>query len=446
MKRKDRVLAAISGGPDSIALLHILHSSSKELGITLRAAHLNHMIRGRDALLDQRAVVSFCKKHSIPLSVKSINVPAMARSQKISLEDAGRRARYEFLEETADRVGASKIAFGHTADDNVETVLMRLVTGAGMRGLLGIPARRGRIVRPLIDSWRSEIEEYCRAHNLKPRIDKSNYDAKYLRNRVRHKLIPLLKTFNPNFKGAIKQMSDTMSADYEYLIGISEKALHGATKKTSRGSISLDIDKLLTYPDSIRRLVLRLAIEGVKGDLENLTLSHVEDISKKLLDNKRWELHLPDGVFALGNGDELEIRSNAPKVAHKLNFKYKMPIPGSITIREAGVKIKAELASKMSHLKLKLKDKNCALLDVGKIGSEVVVRSRGEGDRFSPFGFSGTKKLKDYLIDEKVPAEKRDLVPIVESGGRIAWVAGMRIDDRFKVTKDTKKVVRLRLI
>lgn len=432
----------VSGGPDSMALLHILYNVKEDLGIRLFVCHLNHMIRGAQAKRDEDFVSSFCKRLGIPLKIGCADVPSLSRANKLSLEDAGRRARYAFFDEAAKGFGAGKIALGHNADDNVETVLMRLITGSGARGLLGIPPKRGKIIRPIIECWRGEIESYCRKHRLNPRIDKSNFDTKYLRNRIRHQLIPLLKKFNPNVKSAIAKATDLLAADYEYLMGISGKALHGATIRTDRDTIALDIDKLLMYPDPIRRYVLRLAIEEVKGDLENIAFSHIEDITNKLPDDERWEIHLPSGIFAKGDGDKLEISRIATAPEERVSFRYGFKIPGTVSVKEAGVRVKAAVIDVPSKSNLKLKDKNKAILDLGKVGREAVVRSRREGDKFSPFGISGTKKIKDFLIDEKVPKGEKDLVPIVEVRGRIAWVAGMRMDNAFKITNRTKKAVK----
>lgn len=439
ISRNDRVLVAVSGGPDSVALLHLL----KSLGFSLTAAHLNHMIRGSDADADEKYVAGLCGKLNVPLRTASVNVPAVAKELKLSMEDAARRVRYKFLEGAAVHAGAAKIAVGHTADDNVETVLMRLVTGTGARGLLGIPPRRGRIVRPLIDSWRSDVEAYCRKNRLRPRTDKSNSDTKYLRNRIRRKLIPALNSINPNARRSILRTVEMLGADYDYLKTISTKALHGATIRSVEGSIRLDIDKLLMFPDSVRRYVLRSAIESVKGDLENVTFTHVDGMISKLPDDKKWELHLPSGVFASGNGDELEITSSRPIEERARAFTYKLKIPGKVNIKEAGLGIKAEAAAVPKRLKLKRR--NVAVLDIAKTGKVLTVRSRRPGDRFSPFGIGGSKKLKDFMTDEKIPSSKKNLVPIVEAKKKIIWVAGHRIDDAFKVTGATRRVLKLTL-
>jgi len=437
----DKVVVGVSGGPDSIALLYILSKLKKELKISLYVAHLNHKIRGKDAERDMKFVEAFAKKLKLPITCRENNVKALAKKEKLSLEDAARRVRYKFYEDVLNEVKASKIALGHTTDDNVETVLMRLVTGTGTRGLLGIPTKRGKIVRPLIDCWRREIESYCKKHKVKPRIDKSNYDAKYLRNKIRHRLLPVLESINPNVKTAINNTIELLSSDYEYLMKMSIKALHGAMIKSTKGSIKLDIDKLLMYPDSIRRYVLRVALEEVKGDLENITFTHIENILSKLPDDKKWELHLPSGIFVFGDGDELEISTSMSEEEGKIHFEYKLEVPGTVNIKEAGLKINAEAVA--IPKKLKLKDRNQAIIDLGKTGNTLIVRSRNIGDRFSPFGIRGTKKLKDFLIDEKIPHKERDLIPILESRGKIVWVAGYRIDNAFRVTSKTRKALKL---
>ena len=193
LKKGERVLVAVSGGADSISLLQLLDSCKEKLEITLHVAHLNHMIRKGDSQLDVRYVQCLAQNLGIPITVESINVPVFAKERKMSLELAAREIRYAFLERVADKVGAQKIAVGHTADDNVETFLMRLLRGAGLKGLCGIPVKRGRIIRPLMKIWRREIEDYVGSLKLVPRRDYTNYESKYMRNRVRLKLIPQLK-------------------------------------------------------------------------------------------------------------------------------------------------------------------------------------------------------------------------------------------------------------
>jgi len=442
----DRVLVGISGGPDSTALLHALFNLRSALGISLCAAHLNHMIRGKSALLDEKFVASFCRKLRVPLKIKRADVMAIAKEKKLSLEDAGRRARYKFFEEAASEFKAAKIAMGHTADDSVETVLMRLITGAGAKGLVGIPAKRGKIVRPLIDCTRKEIERYCGQNHLAPRVDESNRDVKFLRNRIRHELIPLLEKFNPRVRSAIKRTSDLLGDELEYITEISAGALSKATVLKTSGKLILDVGRLKAYPDPIKRHMLRLAIESIKGDLENITYSHIAEILSKLSVKGRFELHLPSSTIVSGERNRLTITSSALKPLKEVRFCRKLKVPGVTHINEAGISISVETIKRRSGLNLKLKDSNVALLDFDKLKGMLVVRSRRDGDRFSPLGISGTKKLKDFLIDEKVPNEKKDLIPIVSSKGRIVWVGGHRINEAFKITKATRTALRLVLV
>jgi tRNA(Ile)-lysidine synthase len=437
------VVVAVSGGPDSVALLHILHSLKDQLKTCLVAAHLNHMIRGAAANNDERYVAALCKKLGIELRTERVDVPKRAKAEKLSLEDAARRCRYEFLEGVAEERGAAKIAVGHTVDDNIETVLMRLVVGTGTRGLLGIPVSRGKIIRPLLNATRADTHSYCREHRLKPRIDESNFDVKYLRNRIRHKLIPVLKSINPNFMQAIRQATEILAKDYDYLAWISLKALHGARIGSEKGSVRLDADKVLMYPDSIKRYVIREAIEEVKGDLENIAFGHIKDIMSKIGAEKKWRLSLPGGMIAGGNADFLEISRAKPESEKTSPFNYKLTVPGEVVVVEAGLRLKAAISAVPKNLRTKNRAR--VLVDLNKTGSVLHVRSRKIGDRFSPLGIRAAKKLKDFLINEKVPLEKRDLIPIVESRGKIVWVAGRRIDERFKITGTSKKALVLSL-
>ena len=445
LKPRDNVLIAVSGGADSTALLNLLHSHKDQLGITLHIAHLNHLIRRRDAELDVRYVQDLAQRLAIPVTVESIDVPAFAKKEKMSLEAAARQVRYAFFEKTAKRVGANKIAVGHTADDNVETFLMRLLRGAGLKGLCGIPARRGKIIRPLIKVWRKQIEEYIGGLKLVPRRDYTNFESRYMRNRVRLKLIPQLKVYNLNIKEIILQTVLLLTDDNEYLEAKAQEALSKALISASDKEIKLDIGKLRGVESPIQRHLARKAIEKVKGNLTNLSYTHVYDIIDNLDAMEKWELHLPDGVVVLGNRERLVVTREKPKTKEKISYYYQLAVPGEIEIKELGKKIRASRVDKKEFEK---DDNNqqVAFVDGGMLGRNLIVRSRGEGDRFCPLGMKGTKKLQDFFVDEKIAAEARDTVPVVESSGRIIWVAGLRLDERAKITKNTKKAVKLELL
>ncbi|MBU0502428.1 MAG: tRNA lysidine(34) synthetase TilS, partial [Candidatus Margulisbacteria bacterium] len=243
IKPLDKVLVTVSGGADSIAMLHLLVAFSDELKITLHVAHLNHMLRGKEAELDTRFVQGLAQGLKLPITVESFDVQAYANEEKLGLEDAARRVRYAFFDRIANQVGATKIAVAHTADDNVETFLMRLLRGTGIRGLCGIPSVRGKIIRPLIRCWKREVEDYVGGQKLVPRRDHTNYESKYLRNRVRLKLIPQLKVYNLNVREIILQTILLLTEDRNYLEGVAEKNLASAYLSFKDGLLRLDLTK-----------------------------------------------------------------------------------------------------------------------------------------------------------------------------------------------------------
>ncbi|KPJ64594.1 hypothetical protein AMJ44_12515 [candidate division WOR-1 bacterium DG_54_3] len=442
----DHVLIGVSGGVDSIALLYLLDSCKEELGITLRVAHLNHMVRKKDAEMDLRFVQNLAQDLKIPIKIESIDVQKIAKEQKLSLETAARQVRYDFFERVAGQEGASKIAVGHTADDNVETFLMRLVRGSGLKGLCGIPPKRGKIIRPLIRIWRKEIESYVGSLKLVPRRDYTNYESKYMRNRVRMKLIPQLKLYNLNIKEIILQTILLLTQDRLYLEDKAEEALARALISMEENELSLDVNKARSLEYAVRGHLLRLAIERIKGNLLDLCYVHIQDILDNLEGKDKWEMHLPAGIYVAGNSERLLISREKPQ-KHKIGtYYYSLSIPGEVELKEIGRKLRTSLIEDFSPAKINNNDLQTAYVDHAALGKNLLARNKQEGDRFNPLGMKGSKKLQDLFVDEKIPAELRDSIPIIESGGKIIWVAGVRIDERVKITKNTKKVVKLELL
>ncbi len=440
----DSIVAGVSGGADSTSLLHLLFELKQELGLSfIYVAHLNHMLRKDDADMDQKYVEQLAKKLGLVCLSESQDVAAYAARNKLSLEDAGRRLRYEFYRNVAQKVNANKIALGHTADDSVETFLMRLLRGAGLKGLTGIPPVRGNIVRPLIKTWRKEIDQYIATLKLVPRIDHTNYESKYLRNRVRLKLIPQLKIYNLNIKEILLQTVLLLTEDYLYIETKTKEALADITSGEKDNSLTLDAVKLRELEPPIEGHLIRTAIERVKGNLAELSFSHVHNIIKNIDQTERWELHLPDSIYAVGSRNSLTITKERPQELKKISFYYSLPVPGEVTVKESGIKLSAEIVDNPNAEFDGSSD--TAYLDYEEAGRELIVRSRKDGDRFYPLGMKGVKKIQDFFVDQKIPQEERDLVPIVESGGRIIWVAGQRIDERAKVDPKTKKAVKLTL-
>ena len=439
--KQTKVLVAFSGGVDSTALIHILNSLKGELNIKLYAAHLNHKIRKNDSGLDAAFAKRTAKKLGIPCVVEEFDVPSFAKQNKLNLEDAARRARYEFLERTAVKVGAEKIALAHNADDNIETLLMRLIRGTGMKGMEGIPPVRGKIIRPMIGVLRSEIEEYLRSIKVTPRIDKSNFETKYLRNRIRKDLIPTLVSYNKNIKELLLQTISAANVIHGFVEIKAKEAFKKMVLNKKAGEVRLDIKKLLYSDDALKGEVLRLAIEYVKKDLVDISFVHIEDILGQLGKN-RGEVDLP-GIYVRVKSGVLSIMDAKPLKAKEHPFLHKLEVPGEVRDKDNGFIVEADILDSVTAKDLRVKNPYQAYLDHDKIAGPLIVRNRMPGDVFSPFGLRGKKKLQDIFVDEKIDIDKRDRIPVIEDGKKIVWVVGYRVSEEAKVTSATKKVVKL---
>lgn len=439
------VLIGVSGGADSTALLHLLASLKEEFEINLHVAHLNHLLRKGDAELDARYVQGLAQNLKVPVSIESFDVQAYAGETGKGIEEAAREARYDFFSRTAKKVGAKKIAVGHTADDNVETFLMRLLRGSGIRGLCGIPPKRGMIIRPMIKIWRKEIEEYVGGLKLVPRRDHTNYESKFMRNRVRMKLIPQLKIYNLNIKEIILQTILLLTEDAEYLDRKTEEALAAALLAAKENELILDLSRVTRLDLPIQGHLVRKAIERVKGNLTELSYAHVQNILENMSIKEKWENHLPGGATVLIQKDKILFTRERPRPNLKKEFSYTLSVPGEVEIDEIGKRMRVSLLETVSVEEVS-QDAKVGYVDYSSLAKQLIVRNRNEGDRFVPLGMRGTKKVQDFFIDEKVPLEERDFIPMVESGGKIVWVGGMRIDERVKVTPATNRVVKFELL
>jgi tRNA(Ile)-lysidine synthase len=437
----DKVVVAFSGGIDSTALIYILNSLSGKLKIKLFAAHLDHQIRGKDADGDASFAKRTSDKLGIPCFVEKFDVPGFARQEKLNLEDAARRIRYEFLERIAAKTGANKIALAHTADDNIETFLMRLIRGTGMKGLEGIPPVRDKIIRPMIELYRSEIEQYLSSKKITARIDKTNYETKYLRNRVRRDLIPALESYNPKIRKTLVRAIDAANTIQDFVESKVKEAFKKVVSLKTNDEIRIDIKEFLKTDPMLKGEVLRQAIGAVKKDLVDISLVHIDDIIDQL-EKKRAEVDLP-GIYVMVNKGMLSISRQRPQKSKPAQFMRKLEIPGEIRDESGGIIIEADLMDSVPLSELHAKNPYQAFLDYDKIAKPLIVRNRREGDAYSPLGLKGRKKLQDIFVDEKVDIDERDSIPVVEDGNKIVWVVGYRMAEETKVTPKTKKVVKL---
>jgi len=447
---------AVSGGADSTCMLHLLVGLRDELGINLHVAHLDHRLRGADSEADAGYVEGLAKSLDIPLTTGREDVRAYQKKHRISLEEAAREVRYRFLADTADSVGADRVATGHTLDDQVETILMHLVRGTGTRGLVGLKPnsqwqmdnKRIAIVRPLLQVSRQETADYCRHYRLAPRLDASNLSLSPLRNRIRQQLLPLLRSYNPGVAEALLRTAST-AADELAFLDEEIARLWGKVVQRQGETIVLDKRRLGKLSLALKRHLLRTAIEELLGSLKDIEARHIEEIIAVLDKPAGKQISLPWGlVFSIEYERYLLGRDPAALCPFpSLAGEYTLNIPGET--RLTGWRVEAEVTE---HGKVAEKDDDfTACIDLDKAGNELIVRSRRPGDRFQPLGLPQPKKLNEFMIDARIPRAWRGRVPVVcipgqtiDTPGQIVWLVGYRIDDRVKVTEATKRVLRLR--
>ena len=454
----DSVLVAVSGGPDSVALAHVLHTLAAEYPLRLAIVHLNHCLRQKDSDRDAEFAAEIARQLDLPFYIEKKDVRQLQQSAHLSLEEAARKVRYRFFEEISARYGFNKIATGHHSNDNAELVLMNLLRGSGPLGLSGIaPVRNGKIVRPLIHLKRSEVVDYIADKNLPFVIDASNADLSFRRNRIRHHLIPELeKSYNPAIIDTLNRLGTIMRAEDQWIENILSIDFNNCISVKGPDSVSIDLDRFEGLAAAARRRILRRAILAVKKDLRRITLAHI-DAALTLIDkNPRIGcLSLPDGIRVILRSADLTINnsqsdvsissdeSNGPAV---IDYLYTITPPGVLSIREAGATIKFTEIGADNLPDFDTVGKNLAFLDMDSLQFPLVVRNSRPGDRFSPLGVNGTQKVKKYFIDNKIAGPWRRLCPLLLSAGKIIWIAGHRIDNCVKIVSATRRILKAELL
>ncbi len=444
-----RIVAAVSGGPDSMALLLLLERLRGQLCFTLHVAHADHGLRGDEAREDARFVESTARDMGLPVTLGRLDVNALRDARRMSVEEAAREARYAFLVETAAGIGASAIALGHTADDQAETVLMHLLRGSGTSGLAGMPAvshlpasrygERMALVRPLLEFTKAETRAYCELRGETPRDDSTNSSLEFTRNRVRLELMPQLERFNPRFRDALLRLSASAAHDLDFLEQAAGEARQGLDVPSEHG-MAVSRSGFQALPQAVQRHVLRLAYRELAGATKELTHRHVEDMVRLSSGRTGAWMALPGGLrFEVGY-DALclspagELPATAP-----LAGEHALSIPGETCVGEWCVR--AEL---IPHVSGDAEGgSRVAVLDADHAGRRLYVRSRRPGDRITPLGMSGSRKVQDVMVDDKTPEAERDGVPLVVSEHGVLWIVGHRIAHWARVREDTERVLRL---
>lgn len=434
----ERVVVGVSGGADSIGLLHAL-LELKEYKPELIVAHLNHGIRGREAERDAVFVKRKAESLGLKFELGKADAPGYKKEKKLSLEDAARTLRYEFFEKTRRKFRADKIATAHTLDDQSETVLMRLMRGSGMRGLSGIPpVSRDVIIRPLIETTRPEIEKYLGIKGIGWIEDSTNKLRTMQRNRIRLDLIPELEAYNPRIRETLSRTSDILRIEEDYIQREAEKSFRRVFTQGG-GEMRGDLKKYGRLHQALRLSMLRLAVDNINNGLRNISSLHLLSADEFLMsDSASGEVEFPDEIVVAKGYDSFLVTTR-PGLAHK--FSYVIGSPGKWKFPEFSVNVE-----EVSAKSLEKGREDVAYFDARKVAFPVEVRSFRPGDRFIPLGMKDEKKLKNFFVDEKIPRFERYRTPIFTSRGEIFWVGGMRIGDRFKVRKKGTKAIRMSLV
>lgn len=440
IKSGDTVIIGVSGGADSLCLLHVLSTLKDELNIKLFAAHLNHQFRGIEADMDAEFVEQTCIAWDIPHIIRTFDVSAYAKEQGLSSEEAGREIRYKLFDEVKESVNGNKIAVAQNLNDNVETILMRLIRGTGLEGLKGIDAVRNDIIRPLLDQDRQSIEKYCEQNNLEPRIDKTNLQPIYLRNKIRLELIPYLKQrFNPSLNEAIIRLGQVVREENNYLEQQTKELLNSIGEMKDN-SIAIKTESLKQLHPAMQKRLLRQAVESIANTLNGFEYKHFQGIIELFDKGTGAAIELPKDLKAYISYENLIICKKIENTDKKCYYKLKYDYDNFIDEINEMLRVKLINIKELSSVP---KSFNTVYIDADKVEHDIVVRNREQGDTFSPIGMKGSKKLKDYFIDKKIPREKRDQVLLLADGDEIVWILGSIISEKYKITSITQNVIVL---
>jgi len=434
LEKKDRILIAYSGGVDSTGLLNLLLELREGWSFELFLGHFNHKLR-HTADEDEQFVKRIAQKYSLPIFVGSKDVRSYARAKKLNIEEAGRKLRYDFLKKTALKIGGAKIATGHTKTDQAETFLMRLMRGSGLRGLGGIfPLVEGMIIRPLIHVEHKDIEAYLKRKGIEFRIDESNLDRCFLRNRIRLDLIPYIqKNFEPEIVSSLGRIASIIREEDSLLEKIAqEKTKKVISKKNNR--ISLEVKPLSSLPRAMARRVVRDFISELRGNLREISFEDVESVLG-LREGKEFPLR-KDHILRREQG-QIFLKS---KVTPKIKYEYRWEGKGPLEIKELKLKFEGKKIKRGKSLCLDFDDQTSAFLDLGKLIFPLLVRNRSEGDRYQPLGAPGQKKLKEIMRAKGIPLSERERRPVFLSGDKIIWILGLSVSEKFKVEEGTSDI------
>jgi tRNA(Ile)-lysidine synthase len=439
-----KVVVAVSGGPDSVALLFILHRLAPALELELHVGHVNHLLRGAESDAEEEFVRELACELGLPCQIRRQETEKAAASSKANLEDYARRMRYAFLFELADGCGSSLVATAHTANDVAETFLLKALRGAGISGLAGIyPTQPNvmadgsvvNVVRPLLGVSRAQILSYLTRYGRTFREDSSNRDLAFDRNAVRHELIPWLeRRFNPEVVEVLGRTARLLREVEDFLEPILEAAFQQSRTGGEDEAVSLAVEALLAAHPLVQREGVRRAVREQKGDLRDITYQHVEDVLALARGQSGTEAHLPGGVRVRREFDRLVVGSPTPRI----EFSYELSIPGDVYISEIGRRVTAKRVSLQTPPRPGAIRLNLPV-------SRLRLRNRRPGDRFRLKAESRPRRVKELLIEKRVPRSRRDQLLVLEDENQIVWIEGFEPDPSFRVEQGSREVAEIEL-
>ncbi|WP_256865628.1 tRNA lysidine(34) synthetase TilS [Paenibacillus sp. 32352] len=448
--RGDSIVAAVSGGPDSIAMLHVLFLLSERWEWRLTVAHVNHQFRVEESAREAEFVKDFSDRLGLPCEVAVINVPQYIQDTGMNAQAAARELRYRFLQETAARLGAGKIALAHHADDQAETMLMRLLRGTGPSGLAGIPIRRTErnveLVRPLLRIYKSELLDYCHHHQLTYFMDSSNLSTKYLRNEIRLELLPMLQQrYNDQLPQALNRLSVTMAAEDDFL-DQQASAIFEQNVAVESDFAQWSRNWYAGVHVALQRRLIKLILNYLSFEADSLDFTKLEQMRELIVKEEPSNQRIDIGHNLTLTREYDRIQLHTYVVPPKPYLYTLQPRQGSLTVSETGAVIECALLEEAGKYERNSGDRASEWFDADLLAFPLTVRSRADGDRMNLFGLNGSKKVKDIFIDAKIPPSLRARIPVIEDAEhRIIWLPGIRRSSWAPVTGNTKAWLHLKL-
>ncbi len=448
LENGDRLIVGVSAGVDSMVLLRLLNACREAFHLSLIVAHVNHGLRPEDSDKEAELVRRESERLGLPFEYGQFNVKEFQKMGGLSPQDAARRIRFHFFHDLLRKHHAQKIALGHHADDQVETVLLRLIRGSGLQGLKGIlPIREERVIRPLLETWRDEIESFALGEKIPFLVDSSNLKKDYLRNRIRLSLIPLIeRDYQPNFKEILLRTSIILREENDYLERGAEEAFEKIVRE-EKDTLSFKFSEYRSLHQAIQWRVTKRILGKVYDRgmaVEEEEWSDVQKIYQKLHSSSpSFLLELAHGVWLEKRYDVVSVGRGEKRAVPP--FEVELIFPGRTFIEEIGKEVVIE-ETDVDGFRSDRGSFDTAFVDLESVRFPLRMRNFRPGDRFCPLGVKGRQKLKDFFIDHKVPKFERPNIPLLVSGEMVAWVVGYRIDERVKVTEKTNKILKVKVI